>query len=112
MDITNIRHAKFRYSLLENARQKQMEKQADALKFLNFSYKKDESKKKVEGIFPKHMLDELHGSINTDQLYYKSKQKNYNFTEYFSDIIFSKDIREGYLSLKNADDEQSKFANK
>ena len=58
------------------------------------------------------MLDELHGSINTDQLYYKSKQKNYNFTEYFLDIIFSKDIHEGYLSLKNVDDEQSKFANK
>ena len=46
MNITNIRHAKFRYSLLEKARQKQMEKQADALKSLNFSYKKDESKKK------------------------------------------------------------------
>ena len=30
-----------------------MEKQADALKSLNFSYKKDESKKKIEGISPK-----------------------------------------------------------
>ena len=89
-----------------------MEKQAHALKSLNFSYKKDESKKKIVVIFPKNMLDELQGSINTDQLYYKSKQKNYNFTEYFLAIIFSKDIHEGYLSLKNADDEQSKFANK
>ena len=99
MNITNIRHAKFRYSLLEKAWEKQMEKQADALKSLNFSYKKDESKKKkkIEGIFPKNMLDELQGSINTDQLYYKSKQKIYNFTEYFLAIIFSKDIPEGYL---------------
>ena len=112
MNITNIRHGKFRYSLLENAWEKQMEKQAHALKPLNFSYKKDESKKKIVVIFPKNMLDELQGSINTDQLYYKSKQKNYNFTEYFLAIIFSKDIHEGYLSLKNADDEQSKFANK
>ena len=89
-----------------------MEKQADALKSLNFSYKKDESRKKIEGIFPKNILDVLQGSINTDQLYYKSKQKNYSFTVYFLAIIFSKDIDEGYLSLKNADDEQSKFANK
>ena len=89
-----------------------MEKQADALKSLNFSYKKDESRKKIEGIFPKNILDVLQGSINTDQLYYKSKQKNYSFTVYFLAIIFSKDIHEGYLSLKNADDEQSKFAHK
>ena len=54
----------------------------------------------------------MQGSINTNQLYYKSKQKIYNFTEYFLAIIFSKDIHEGYLSLKNVDDEQSKFANK
>ena len=83
MNITNIRHSKFRYSLLENAWEKQMEKQAHALKSLNFSYKKDESKKKIEGIFPKNMLDELLGSINTDRLYFKSKQKNDNFSYYF-----------------------------
>ena len=112
MNMTSIRRTKFRYSLLEKAWEKQMEKQADALKSLNFSYKKDESRKKIEGIFPKNILDVLQGSINTDQLYYKSKQKNYSFTVYFLAIIFSKDIHEGYLSLKNADDEQSKFANK
>ena len=51
----------------------------------------------------------MQGSINTNQLYYKSKQKIHNFTEYFLAIIY---IHEGYLSLKNVDDEQSKFADK
>ena len=45
MNITSIRRTKFRYSLLEKSWEKQMEKQADALKSLNFSYKKDESRK-------------------------------------------------------------------
>ena len=32
--------------------------------------------------------------------------------EYSFPIIFLRDIHEGYLSLKDDDDEQSKFANK
>ena len=34
-----------------------------------------------------------------------------NFTEYSFSIVFLRDIHEGYLSLKDADNEQSKFAN-
>ena len=45
--------------------------------------------------------------IKTDDLYYKSKcRKNYNFTEYALPIAFLGDIPGGYLSLKDADDEQ------
>ena len=51
--------------------------------------------------------------IKTDELYYKSKRRKiYNFSEYSLPIVFLRDIHEGYLSSKDADDEQSKFANK
>ena len=50
----------------------------------------------------------------TDELYYKSKcRKVYNFSEYSLPIAFLRDIHQGYLSLKDADDdEQSKFTNR
>ena len=51
--------------------------------------------------------------IKTDDLYYKSKRrKNYNFTEYSLSIVFLRDIGEGYLLLKDADDEETKFPKK
>ena len=54
----------------------------------------------------------LQDIIQTGYLYYKSKsRKIYHFTEY-SLPIFLRDMHEGYLSLKDADDVQSKFANK
>ena len=39
-------------------------------------------------------------------------KKIYNFTEYSLPIDFSRDINGGYLSLKDANDEQSKYGNK
>ena len=55
--------------------------------------------------------------VKLDELYYKSKRtKTYKrIYTYFSEYslpIFLRDIHEKYLSLKDADDEQSKFANK
>ena len=55
----------------------------------------------------------LQDIIKTDELYYKSKRKSiYNYSEYSLPIAFLRDIREGYFSLKCANDEQNKFANK
>ena len=55
----------------------------------------------------------LQNIIKTDELYYNSKhRKVYNFSEYSLPIAFLRDIHEGYLSLKDADDEQRKFASK
>ena len=49
----------------------------------------------------------LQDIIKTDDLHYKSKyRKNYNFTEYALPIAFLGDIPGGYLSLKDAHDEQ------
>ena len=50
-----IEKAKFTYSPLWKALEKQTEKQVHALKSLNFSYKMDELKP-IEGILPKHLL--------------------------------------------------------
>ena len=102
------------------ALEKQTEKQVGALKSLNSSNKKDVLKQ-VEGIFSQNLMNDLirvklkevinlQDIIRTDELNYKSKRRKvYNFTEYFLLIVFLRDLNEGYLSLKDADDEQSNF---
>ena len=50
--------------------------------------------------------------IKTDELYYKSGRKNtFNFGKYSLPFVFLRDIHEIYLLLKDANNEQSKFAN-
>ena len=53
----------------------------------------------------------LQDVIKTYNLRYKSKsRKVYNFSEYFSIVVFFfKYIHEGHLSLKDSDYEQSNF---
>ena len=52
----------------------------------------------------------LRDVIKKDDLNYKSKgRKTYNFGKYSLLIVFSKDIHEWYLSLENADLQQSNF---
>ena len=51
-----IEQAKFTYSPLGKAFEKQTEKQFDALKSLNFSNKTGELKR-IEGIFPKKTIE-------------------------------------------------------
>ena len=49
----------------------------------------------------------------TDNLRYRSKsRKVYNFSKYSLAIVFLRDIHEGHLSLKDADEKQSNFAAK
>ena len=51
--------------------------------------------------------------IKTDNPHYNSKnRKVYNFSEYSLLVVFLRDIHEGYLSLKDADDKRSNFAAK
>ena len=53
----------------------------------------------------------LQGVIKTNELHSESKSsKFHSLNEYSFPIVFSKDIHEGHLSLKDADDEQSNFA--
>ena len=118
-----IEQAKFTYSPLEKASENQTGKQVDALKSLDLSNKTDELKQ-IQSILPKYMLNDsifnklkeiikLQDIVKTDELCYKSKRRKiFNFSEYSLAIVFLKDVHEGYLSLKDADDEQIKFANK
>ena len=110
-----IKQAKFAYSPLGKALEKQTEKQVDAFKSLDLSNKKDELKQ-IEGIFPQNLMKDcirvklkeivnLQGIIKLDELYYKSKRRKvYNFSEYSLPIVFLRDVHKGYLSLKDADD--------
>ena len=51
--------------------------------------------------------------IKIDHLYFKSsRRKIYNLCKYYLPIAFWRDINKWYLSLKDADDEQSKVSNK
>ena len=117
-----IEPAKFNIILSENLLWKNTEKQVGAMNSLDFSYEKDELKK-MEGIFPKHMLNDLIvykfkkivkllDIIKTDDLYYKAKcRKIYNFTEYSLPIVFIRDIKKilmmskvtSFNSLKSTD---------
>ena len=55
-------------------------------------------------------IADLQDIIKTDELHYKSKRRKvYNFNEYSLPIVFQRYIREGHLSLEDADDEQSNF---
>ena len=55
----------------------------------------------------------LQAIIKMDELHYKSKpRKVYNFSEYSLPIVFLRDIHKEYLSLEDADDDQSNFAAK
>ena len=54
----------------------------------------------------------MQGIITIDDLYFKSRRrKMYNFGKYSLHIAFLRDIHEEYVWLKDADYEQSKFAN-
>ena len=94
-----IEQAKFTYSPLGKALEKQTEKQFDALNSLNLSNKTDELKQ-VEGIFPKNLLNDLNiyksrdviklkNIIKLIELDYESKLgKIYNFSKYALPIVF------------------------
>ena len=85
-----IEQSKSAYSALGKAFEKQKEKQADAIKSLDISNKKDELKH-IESISPQNLLNDLiraklieivklRDIIKKDDLNYKSKRgKTYNF---------------------------------
>ena len=115
-----IRQAKFPYSTLGWAFEKQTKKQVGAIKSLDLSNKKDELKQ-IEGLFPKYLVndlirDKLKENINLqdiikkDDLGYKTTSKksliiilNYlidNFNKYSLSIVFwDIYIYKGHLSL-------------
>ena len=104
-----IEQAKFAYSPLEKAFEKQIEKQVGVLKSLDLSSKKYELKK-IEGIFPQNLMNDLirlklkeivklQDIIKKDELDYKSKRgKTYNIGKYSLLIVFSRDMHNECLS--------------
>ena len=94
-----IKQAKFAYSLLEKALEKQSEKQVDALKPLDLSNQTVELKK-IKGIFPKKSVERfdyfqikkithLQGIIKSNELDYISKcKKTCNFSKYALPVVF------------------------
>ena len=114
-----VERAKFAYSPLGKAFEKQTEKQVDAIKSLDLSSKL----KQIEGIFPQNLMNdliranlkeivELKDIIKKDSLNSKSKRgKTYNLSKYSLPIIFLRNIHEGHLSVENVDTKQSNFAN-
>ena len=97
-----IEQAKFTYSPLVKAFEKQIEKKVNAIKTLDYSIKL----KQIEGIFPQSLMNdliraklkevgELQDTIKLDGLNYKSKrEKTYNFSKYSLPIVFLRDINE------------------
>ena len=80
-----VKQAKFAYSHLGKAFEKQTEKQVDAIKSLDISNKKVELKQ-IESIFPQNLMNDLirtklkeivkwQDVIKQDDLNYKSKEK-------------------------------------
>ena len=58
-------------------------------------------------------IGNLQDIIKTDNLRYKSKsRKVYDFSKYSLLIVFLRDIHDGHLTLKDADDEQGNLAAK
>ena len=94
-----IEQAKFAYSPLGKAFEKQTEKHVGALKSVKTSNKKDELKQ-TEGIFPQNLMNDLvcgklketvnlEDIIEIDELHDKSKHRRaYNFNEYSLPIVF------------------------
>ena len=94
-----IEQAKFAYSPLGKAFEKQTEKQVGALKSLVLFNKRDEIKQ-IEKIFPLYLMNDLlrvklkeivklHDNIKKDYLNYKSKRgKTYKFGKYSLPIVF------------------------
>ena len=112
-----IQQAKFTYSPLGKAFEKQTEKQVDTLKSLNLLNKTNELKQ-IENIFSKNQMDDLiidklkkivqsQNNIKLGDLEYTTKRgKRYNFSRYSLPITFLRDIHEESFSSKNADEEQ------
>ena len=94
-----IEHAKFSYSPLEKALEKQTKKQVRALKSLSLSNKINELKK-IEGVFPKYQLNDLiidklkeiiqlQNNILLDDLEHTAKRgKCYSFRKYSLLAVF------------------------
>ena len=58
-------------------------------------------------------ITKLQDIINIDDLYYKSKRRKIdNFAEYSLPFYILRDIHEGCLSLKGANDKQNRFSDK
>ena len=96
-----IERAKFEYSPLRKAFEKQTEKQVGDLKSLDLSNKKDELKQ-IQSIFPQNLMSDLipvklkeivklQDIIKKDDLNYKPKRrKAYSFGKYSSPIVFKR----------------------
>ena len=113
-----MEQAKFAYSPLGKAFQKQTDKQVDDIKSLHPSNKLG----RIEGITPQNLMNdlihaklkeivELQDIIKKDDLNYKSKRgKTYIFIKFLQPIVFLRDIHEGHLSIEKADNKKSNFA--
>ena len=108
--------AKFTYSPLEKAFEKEAGKQVDVIKSLDLSNKW----KWTESILPQNVMNDLIGRkfkkmvelLQKDDLNYKSnRRKTYDFSKNSLPIIL-RDIHERYLQIEKADNKQWNFASK
>ena len=114
-----IQQAKFNYSPLEKALEKQVktikdqgEKQVDALKT---SYKKLTSIKdfvptekfNLEIINEIKRIEEIEKNVDRDKMVYKSTSRNYDFRGFKTIRTYGNDIRNNVISLKAANLEQA-----
>ena len=108
-----IQQAKFPYSPLEKAFEKQTKEQVKAIRDLNISDKTNELKQ-TGGIHPQNVLNELISNKlkkiielqNSIELY-KLNYKKYDFNKVPLPSIFVRVIYTNNLSIENADNEQS-----
>ena len=114
-----IKQARFTYSRLGKALEKQAEKQVDPLKSLNLSNKTKELKQ-IESIFPQNQINDLiidrlkeiiqlENSIKPNKLDYKPKIGKHNLSKISLPIICLRNICKEVLSIKDTDEEQSKL---
>ena len=118
-----IQQTKFTYSRLGKAFDKQIKtiedqgkKQVDALNtlkpndklenkdkdiILQNSFANDESRKEL------HKIKEMEGTIDKDELVYKTDNHPYDFRKFNTVRTFGKDINNGKITLEEADESQS-----
>ena len=118
--------AKFTYSLLGKTFEKQIktiqdqgQKQVQALK----TFKSDNKKLTIEDMIPKSALNndeakkeldkikEIEKTIDREKLVYRASEYTYNFRNFRTIRTFGRDIYEGKITLKEADEDQSNLLN-
>ena len=101
------------------ATEDQGQKQVEALK----TFKSDNEKLTIEDVIPKSALNnneaikeldkikEIEKTIDREKLVYRASEYTYNFRNFWTIRTFGRDIYEGRITLKEADDDQENLLN-